>query len=44
MKLTEDKLPEIISNWQVLGNTVIALTSRAPKYRPATERELENKK
>lgn len=44
MKLTDKDLSGIISNWQKSGNTVMALTSRAPKYRAATERELENKK
>jgi hypothetical protein len=44
MILTEDNLPEIIESWQSGGNTVIALTSRAPKYRAATERELNNKR
>lgn len=43
MNLTERKLPEIIEQWQSAGNTVFALTSRAPKYRSATERELNNK-
>jgi hypothetical protein len=40
MKLTEESVPEIVSAWQKDGNTVMALTSRAPKYRAATEREL----
>lgn len=40
MKLTEDHLNKTIDNWQTAGHTVIALTSRAPKFRPATEREL----
>jgi len=44
MKLTEKDLPKIIADWQSSGNTVIALTSRAPENRAATERELENKK
>lgn len=43
MDLTEENVPQIISQWQTNGNTVFALTSRAPKYRPATERELYNK-
>jgi hypothetical protein len=42
MLLTEANLPELISRWQN-NNTVFALTSRAPKYRAATERELINK-
>lgn len=43
MDLTEENVPQIISQWQTSGNTLFALTSRAPKYRPATERELYNK-
>jgi len=43
MNLTEDRLPAVLSDWQSNGNTVMALTSRAPKYRSATERELINK-
>jgi len=40
MTLTENNLNQTISSWQISGHTVIALTSRAPKYRAATEREL----
>jgi hypothetical protein len=40
MKLTENNLNQTISNWQISGHPVMALTSRAPKYRAATEREL----
>lgn len=40
MKLTEKNAPDVVSAWQKGGNTVMALTSRAPKYRAATEREL----
>ena len=40
MNLTEEDLSKRISNWQKNGNTLMALTSRAPKYRAATEREL----
>jgi hypothetical protein len=40
MHLTEEDLPRVIKNWQTGGNTVFALTSRAPQYRAATEREL----
>ncbi len=40
MTLTESSLPDIITNWQKNGNTLMALTSRAPKHRSATEREL----
>ena len=43
MNLTEERLPAIVSDWQSSGNIVMALTSRAPKYRSATERELYNK-
>ena len=43
MDLTEEYLPGAIAGWQSAGNSVIALTSRAPKYRAATERELNNK-
>ena len=43
MDLTESSLPAVLSDWQSNGNTVMALTSRAPKYRSATERELINK-
>lgn len=40
MRLIEKDVPSIIANWQKTGNTVIALTSRSPMYRTATEREL----
>lgn len=40
MILTETNLNQTISNWQVSGHSVMALTSRAPKFRAATEREL----
>jgi hypothetical protein len=40
MRLTEKNLNHIISDWQTSGHTVVALTSRAPQYRAATEREL----
>lgn len=43
MNLTEEKIPAIISGWQANGISLMALTSRAPKYRAATERELVNK-
>lgn len=42
MNLTETALPSVIEEWQSGQNTVFALTSRAPKYRAATERELSN--
>ena len=44
MKLTENNLSQTISNWQQSGHPVIALTSRAPIYRAATERELGRNK
>jgi len=40
MRLIENDVPAIIADWQKAGNTVIALTSRSPLYRTATEREL----
>lgn len=40
MRLIEKEVPSIIDNWQKEGNIVIALTSRSPLYRTATEREL----
>ncbi|WJG08873.1 DUF2608 domain-containing protein [Aliiglaciecola sp. LCG003] len=40
MRLTEDRLNSTIVNWQNTGHTLVALTSRAPQYRAATEREL----
>jgi len=40
MELTDSLLPNYISNWQSAGTPVFALTSRSPKYRTATEREL----
>jgi len=40
MNLTENTLPSTIKQWQSDNNTILALTSRAPKYRAATEREL----
>ncbi|QJR82776.1 DUF2608 domain-containing protein [Alteromonas pelagimontana] len=43
MQLTEQNVPALIRNWQQQGNTMVALTSRAPKYRAATERELERR-
>ena len=43
MRLTEETLPDRIRSWQDGGNTVFALTSRSPKYRAATERELTRK-
>lgn len=41
MSLTDSLLPEYVAGWQRSGATVIALTSRSPKYRAATERELQ---
>lgn len=40
MTLTEPQVSELLSQWQNAGNTVMLLTSRAPKYRSPTEREL----
>ncbi|MEC9260634.1 MAG: DUF2608 domain-containing protein [Pseudomonadota bacterium] len=40
MNLTEPMVPALLNNWQEAGNTLLLLTSRAPKNRPATEREL----
>lgn len=40
MRLTDDSLPEKLRSWQDRGNVVFALTSRSPRYRAATEREL----
>lgn len=40
MKLTENLVPQMITDWKSQGHTVFALTSRSPKYRAATEREL----
>ncbi len=40
MDLTESTVPAQVSQWQEQGLTVFALTSRSPKYRSATEREL----
>lgn len=37
---TEPNLDKRVATWQQQGNTVIALTSRSPRYRTATEREL----
>lgn len=41
MSLTDSLLPDYINAWQNKGITVIALTSRSPNCRAATERELE---
>jgi hypothetical protein len=40
MTLTDTIIPDLISDWQSQGITTFALTSRSPKYRAATEREL----
>ena len=40
MNLTEPQVPTLLNNWQEAGNTLLLLTSRAPKNRAATEREL----
>lgn len=43
MDLTDSIIPGIINQWQEKGVSVFALTSRSPKYRTATERELNRK-
>lgn len=40
MRLTDASLPAKLRAWQDQGASVFALTSRSPKYRAATEREL----
>jgi hypothetical protein len=40
MKIIEDDVPNTVSKWQDKGLTVMALTSRSPNYRYATEREM----
>jgi len=40
MDLVEPELPAYIRNWQESGIAIMALTSRDPRYRSATEREL----
>lgn len=40
MQLTDSLIPNYIHHWQNDGLTVFALTSRSPKYRTPTEREL----
>jgi len=40
MNLTEPQAPALLNDWQKAGNTLLLLTSRAPKNRAATEREL----
>ncbi len=40
MKIIEDDVPATVSAWQDKGLTVMALTSRSPNYRYATEREM----
>lgn len=40
MQLTEASVPTLIEQWQQQGVVVFGLTSRSPKYRAATEREL----
>ena len=39
-KLTDSIIPNLINNWQEKEIPVFALTSRSPRYRAATEREL----
>lgn len=43
MELVDDSIPGFISSWQQSGTTIFALTSRDPRYRSATERELAKK-
>lgn len=40
MRPTEPQVPDLIQDWAARGFTVMALTSRGPAYRAATEREL----
>jgi hypothetical protein len=40
MNKIEDKVPKMVRSWQDEGLTVMALTSRSPNYRAATEREM----
>lgn len=40
MDLTEPQVPALLNRWKRAGNTLLLLTSRAPKNRAATEREL----
>ncbi|GAM64104.1 hypothetical protein JCM19232_3380 [Vibrio ishigakensis] len=40
MKTIEDQVPNTVRGWQDKGLTVMALTSRSPNYRYATEREM----
>ncbi|GAB3528113.1 DUF2608 domain-containing protein [Photobacterium alginatilyticum] len=40
MKTIEDNVPATVRGWQDSGVTVMALTSRSPNYRYATEREM----
>ena len=42
MTVTDPLVPEMVASWQLAGNTVMALTSRDPRYRSATERELKS--
>jgi hypothetical protein len=42
MKLTDSLVPNYIKNWQLKGITILALTSRNPSCRTATERELSS--
>ena len=42
-ELTDTILPNLINNWQEKEIPVFALTSRSPRYRSATERELSRR-
>lgn len=44
MQLTDENIPDYIHGWQKSGITLFALTSRDPRSRTATERELLNYK
>lgn len=40
MKPTEPQVPDMLQDWAARGFTIMALTSRGPAFRAATEREL----
>lgn len=40
MQIIENDVPTVVKGWQDKGLTVMALTSRSPNYRYATEREM----
>ena len=43
MRLTDENLPGYIKKWQQAGITVIALTSRDPRVRSATDERTHKK-